>query len=522
MANQQDIEWATSFSPLLQRESKLPPLNELIAYTDHGGVISKHKKGHKYPGTTALDKLVSSQSLNDRTNAQALYADPIKLAYDELRTYCKAGSMEKLYQSWGNKERTLFRIYERYLNNEDFPMRPPKVEELSSILGIHGEKLKDRSILRAVIHYYLTHFMRLASDSRKWLADRLLHAINQLSSNQACPRSLQAWTASAALLFSVNADEALAKQYLDSGQGNFVIFCCQINISSHTSIASAVRFQSLCLQLERISMSGDHKVFNEILNEKDEKINSNWCVGAKSLEILINRAMNENAGLLPEGWADFIVDIGSHPDPALSSKRDHYHYWHWATPDQLDIARMAFVKRDLEVVFEYLKIAAERGQIGGHMVKPRVTFFKSLLRKGLIKDTRLFLGINVDHNLKHKMGKEQFWDLHSAGDPDLCILALKLADGINLTTGTKSFPMRFFPRDSEPFERIWTEFKPSRKRPIFNRNHFMIDEFIFGQYGETRQICIRKPHQGDWKRYIIDEILPDPFLGRVDWSHHNI
>jgi hypothetical protein len=212
-----------------------------------------------------------------------------------------------------------------------------------------------------------------------------------------------------------------------------------------------------------------------------------------------------------DDWCNIIVDLGCHPDPRLSGQA-FQRYWHWADSKQLDAARMAFVRRDLEIVFEYLRQAASQGQLGGHMVAPRVDFYKKLLRNRLIRDTRLFLGTSVHWNLRNRMKRDQFWDLHEAGDPDLCILALKLADNVNLTTGTKSFPMRFYRSDSTEFGRLWEQFSPKRRHPIFNRDHFKHD----------LPICIRKTHQGDWKWAVINQVLPDPFLGRVDWSHYDL
>lgn len=382
------------------------------------------------------------------------------------------------------------------------------------MLGTNGEFLKKTSVLRSAVYFFVRVYSELAIDAKNWLINRLSIEFTKLKKEGRCPRSLQTWVAVSSLLFSTNPANALAESYNRMPEKSFGWFASHVNLPEHSSLFSSTRLESLCIELRSLphQPEASHKdLLDRIFSEKDERIDRRWTVAAKCLEILVNRSIEELSGMPSDPWCDIIVDLGCHPDPKLSGQATQ-RYWHWANSRQIDTARMAFVRRDLEVVFEYLKQAAQRGQIGGHMVAPRVDFYRKLLRNRLIQDTRLFLGTNVDWELRTSMKRDQFWDLHEAGDPDLCILALMLADDVNLTTGTKSFPMRFYPSDSQEFRSLWGKFSPSRNYPVFKRHHFMHDS----------PVCIRKTHQGDWKWAVINQVLPDPFLGRVDWSHYNL
>jgi hypothetical protein len=411
----------------------------------------------------------------------------------------------------------VLRVYDRYWGNSDFPMDLPSWADLIEFLGDQGEKIKATSTLRSVIYFFMRLYSSLDGTTRDWLAAIISKAMATYDGPTKCPRSLESWMAARSLLFSGNPANSLAVDYNRMVDTSFTLYAIQINLPEHSSrdcLFASVRRTSLCLKLEQLPYFPDEshkKLLDQIRKEKDERIDQNWTVAAKCLEILVNRSIAGLDGMPSDPWCDIIVDLGCHPDPQLSGLAAH-RCWHWANSKQRDAARMAFVRRDLEIVFEYLRQAAQQGQIGGHMVGPRVDFYRKLLRNKLIRDTRLFLGTDVHRELRHQMRREQFWDLHEAGDPELCILALMLADGVNLTTGTKSFPMRFYPADSDVFRGIWQNFSPKRKHPTFSRHYFMHDT----------PACIRKAHQGDWKWAVINQILPTPFLGRVDWSHYDL
>jgi len=516
---EQELEWAVSLSGKIKKTDLLPALQYMVSYEDKDGALSQllhgslRYLGKVYQGTSSLThiakKIRSTQSSSNRVTG----TDRIDSIYQHL---CKTTpkKLSKLAKEIDGGERTILTLYLRYSKNNTFPLPKLDVKALKDLLGSTGKKLKETPILRILINIFITYYSDFCDKTRKWIAENCKKYLVVI---KPCPASMKSWTACAALLLSVNSAEAFARNFQESAETNFTLYASQRGVQQHTKLYTSIRLEVLCQKIKAVPMGAHAKVFDEITKQKNDAIDDIYCVGAKALEIIIDRCVEENSSSIPDKWADLIVDLGCHPNMQIANGAEHVRFWWWASQHELDIAKQAFVKRDLEVVFEYLRKAAQKGQMGGHMVAPRVDFFKSLLRNGLILDSRLFVGVNVHHELHEKLKHDQFWDLHAAGDSDLCIMALKLADGVSLTTGTKSFPMRFFPTPSKSFDLIWNDFSPTRKSPVFSRHHFMIDEF-----SSSGRLCIRKTHSGDWKWSVLNQVLPDSFLGRVDWTHHNL
>lgn len=522
MTRANDAKWALALPPELYQPLALPPLRQLVSFTDHSGDLGRAlgdsgQPGRTYPGASAISQL-GRGPLKEASNPEiGSSPDGVERLYARARELAGPDGALSLSQLLGIEGATaslVIRVFVRYWGTAGFPFAMPGISWLKSMLGGDGEALRVTSLFRSVIHFFMKLYVDLNPATRGWLAERIHSRLSSFENENACPRSLRSWYSTRQTLFSSNPAASVAQEFKLASDLSFAGNAARINLPEHYSLFASARLEALCQPLRDLPHQplDEHEDFlNELRREKDERIDQQWTVGAKCLEILVKRSVAEMDGMPPELWCDLIVDLGCHPDPQLSGQA-FQRYWHWANSKHLDAGRMAFVRRDLELVFEYLKQAAQQGQIGGHMVAPRVSFYKKLLRHRLIQDTRLFLGSNAHWTLRSRLKKDQFWDLHEAGDPDLCILALKLADGVNLTTGTKSFPMRFYPSTSEAFRELWDKFSASRQYPILGRHHFMHDS----------PICIRKTHQGAWEQAVIDDILPDPFLGRVDWSHYNL
>lgn len=523
MAMANDAKWAVSLPPRLHRPVVLSPLRQLVNFTDHSGELARAlgdsgDPGRTYPGASAISQLGRGAAAGHGEDSDGRSRpDGVERFYAEVCKHAgpdEALSLSRMLGIVGATPSLVMQVFVRYRGTAGFPCALPDLRGLKPMLGVDGEALQVTSLLRSVINFFMQLYVDLKPDTRSWLADRIHARLSNYKDESACPRSLRTWYSTRRILFSNDPAATLAEDFKLSSEALFGRYAAGINLPEHSSLFSSARLESLCQSLRDLPhqpLDSHQKLLDDLTREKDERIDQQWTVGAKCLEILVKRSLAEIDGMPPEPWCDLIVDLGCHPDPQLSGQA-FQRYWHWANSKHLDAGRMAFVRRDLEVVFEYLKQAAQQGQIGGHMVAPRVTFYKKLLRHRLIQDTRLFLGTNAHWTLRTRLKKDQFWDLHDAGDPDLCILALKLADGVNLTTGTKSFPMRFYPSNSKEFRELWDKFSAARQYPILGRHHFMHDS----------PICIRKTHQGAWEQAVVYDVLPHPFLGRVDWSHYDL
>ena len=523
MARPNDADWALSLPARLFRQVELSPLRQMVNFVDHSGELARilgdsGVPGRSYPGASAMSLLGhGAKTGSGSTVNTGSRPDAVERFYARISEQGSGGgdlSLTQLLAADGASPTLVMMVFVRFRKTLGFPYELPGLREVQLIVGDEGEKLKENSLLRSAIQFFMQFYADLSFGTLDWLAERIQTRLSSFTDETTCPRSIRIWYSVRQILFSSNSAARLAENFKLMSEMPFGRYAATINLPEHSGLFASARLEVLCQSLNELphQPSNAHReILDTLMQERNERIDQNWTVGAKCLEILVKRSVTEIDGLPPDPWCDLIVELGCHPDPQISGQA-FYRYWHWADSKHLDAGRMAFVRRDLEVVFEYLKQAANQGQIGGHMVAPRVTFYKKLLRHRLIQDTRLFLGTNPHWTLSKRMKKDQFWDLHDAGDPDLCILALKLADGVNLTTGTKSFSMRFYPSDSEEFRDIWEKFSASRQHPVFGRHHFMHDW----------PICIRKTHQGAWEQAVVYDVLPQAFLGRVDWSHYDL
>ncbi len=529
-----DIEWAINIK-LEQIPIELPPLDGMLEFIDYEGVVSKclgltnNGKPRKFRGIRTIKEIGSalttgSNSLPDTSDRN----DAVREHYDYILALVKNRNLkhsEQLINRNPRGRKLTLQVYERYLNVKGFPLRTPTADDFSVILKGVNLVEQDKSLIRPLIQIYIQHYTKLSADTVKRLASLIQFTLSQFKDVAKCPTSIKPWVSAASILFAVNADSNLAKNYLlikkSQNQYNLHLYGSELEISKHTTLFTAVELQVLCCQIEEIPMGEDYELFDQIAYEKNETINHNWTVGAKAVEILINRCQKENQSTIPDIWADRLVEIACHPDPALSSEAEQQKYWHWATPEQLDMARMAFVRRDLEVVFEFLRNQAVT-QKDGHMVNDRIDFYRKLMNNNLIKDTRLFLGAKLNRHLRSKFKDSQFWDVHDHRDKELCIIAFKMNDDFSFTTGTKSHPMRFYPNQSAYFDKIWNTFSVQTRQHALSQKLFEPDEQERDQWGQIIQNCKRKPHQGDWQWDVVKNILKSQFLGRVNWDHLNI
>lgn len=529
MPTEDDIIWATQIPERLKQGPVLKPLEELISYEDINGelaaVLGKEAKGNRiYPGAEAIRKLGGAYEMESGAAAAGrARPDLVDEWFETIKEKKQQGvitSFEDLIGIDGINADIVFKVFERYWKvgaeqGARLSFNLPNKNQLEGLIGPKGQQLEKRSTLRSAINFYMQLYRDLPTESRAWLASHIDIYLDHLGKDNDPPRSLRTWVESAKSLFVDPAAHRLASQYLKGSERNFRLFAHLKGIREHTGLFTATRLEAICQTLNSLPPTIENSQSDEtdaLINEKDQRIDDRWIVAAKATQILVQRSLKECEGLPPGDWSDLIVRLACHPSRELSGG-NFDRCWHWASSDELQCGRIAFIRRDLEVVFEYLRQAAREGQKGGHMVEPRINFYTQLLHKGLILDSRLFLGAMIDRTLRRSKRFKPFWAIHNiAGGNDLCIMALKLQDGVNLTTGTKSFAMRFYPEQSKDFKRIWGSFRLGSQIPHLARDRFMHD----------RPICIREVHNGNWTRDVIDNILTDPLLGRVDWSHHDL
>ncbi|WP_165072722.1 EH signature domain-containing protein [Desulfovibrio sp. ZJ200] len=198
-------------------------------------------------------------------------------------------------------------------------------------------------------------------------------------------------------LISTSGHKVLAKTALDTGQ-HLPEVADHYNIPLQNS-----RFYEKALlthylaRLNQLAPNEDAQILHEIVapGVYNIKLDHRFRFGHKIITTLMDKLID--AGREPSPlWRDVILHIAG--DPRIPPNSPSYSQW-WAAIDSKypQTMRGWLAKADLEL---FLRIMADYAKNQGNaalqrMYPERERFLRGLFKKGLIKETRLFLGRNV-------------------------------------------------------------------------------------------------------------------------------
>ena len=164
------------------------------------------------------------------------------------------------------------------------------------------------------------------------------------------------------------------------------------------------------IRIKQLSPNEDSEILREIVNSRDYeiKLNRRFRIGHQIVTWLMDKLMD--SGLQPsELWRDVILRIAG--DPRMPPHFKSFSKW-WTPIDLLrperkypQTMRGWLSKADLEL---FLKIMAQYANNQGYpalkrMYPERERFLRGLFKKGLIKETRLFLGSKLMRNVQNPL-----------------------------------------------------------------------------------------------------------------------
>jgi hypothetical protein len=246
-------------------------------------------------------------------------------------------------------------------------------------------------------------------------------------------------------------------------------------------------------KLQRIKFGTINEVFNEIVvtETKNIKIKGGIYLGAKALEILIKRSINEGHGKVPEEWAEWIERIGCSP-LVMQRSDDFSKWWSWANKKELQIAIAAVNAKNLEFFLSYLKTSIQ-GSEYAHQFTNRAKFLRKLLSEGKILDSRVMISPNdyQELNKKKEISSDSIGFLKHA-PRNTSVICLYCIDDVYIVEGTQNF--RF---------RAWINNFPVRG--LFEREKNSFDD---GTFRRTSNVPIMLTHDaaGNWMKKFKDHL----------------
>ncbi len=239
---------------------------------------------------------------------------------------------------------------------------------------------------------FLTHFARLPA--RETLGR---HVARILADGRLANGKSQKWRECRDWLFRADGPKQLVDQ-LRPGE-KLPAGAQRCGVPQPSSFYALAQQPYLFARLKKLPLTGDDaELFAEVREQAPDKFEAGTTVGVHALQILIRRALRENAGQLPDRWGERIAEFAS--DPRLPMRSPAFaQWWGWANDKELAVALSWFTGRDLETFINLLEASLE-GE-AANMFPRRGEFLRRLYRAGKIRRARLVLVEEAFRDLTH-------------------------------------------------------------------------------------------------------------------------
>lgn len=204
------------------------------------------------------------------------------------------------------------------------------------------------------------------------------------------------------------------------------------------------RFGAVCRaiyyldELRKIPVGSAHEVLDELLNSDVHKapFQDGMRVGHKALEIIIDRTVGEPG----EAWQGFVLKIAG--DPRIGARaRSFVEWWEPLKEQRIQKVRGWLSREDLRL---FLRAVEEYGRQSGdrelqRMFPARQKFLEGLHAQGLVRNTRLMLGLRAEYYIKQILGKEMLSSYSTLKNmTDKAVIYMDCGD-FHLIEGSHSF-----------------------------------------------------------------------------------
>jgi hypothetical protein len=392
------------------------------------------------------------------------------------------------------RERLLLSIYLEHLGRKDAKEWLPDFDNqvAASILGRSGQDWHSAR-RRQVTLLFFTHLGRFHALS--FLCARLLEAYNSAETTD--PKDVRTWSVYRGSLFHLSGPENISKQASETVR--FEQLMERFAIPKEGRFAEKLRQFVFLERMKAVRFGSVTPVFDEIERFRNERISSEFLLGSKALQIMVQRAAGEGAGKWPKEWSERIVRFGCDPRQGRASA-EAAKWWNWATESEFRLAQQGMIGLDLAFFIEFLKNSLS-GTGKEEQFKLRAWFLMRLFQTGKIKYARLVLNKADFHKLDPKYRNAAYGAARLVGTTDqTSIICLLCNDDIHLIEGTHNFGLRAFHRQF-PVSGFW---------------HLPDKEYSDRQLRNSPQDCpIFIRHAGNWIEKFINELRVE---FHVEWN----
>lgn len=336
------------------------------------------------------------------------------------------------------RERLLISLYTEYLGKKTARPWLPDLDYViaESILGKDGTKWH-MGRRRQVALLFFTHFDFITALS--YISARLSEAysLSEYLDTEPC----KTWHQHREKVFNIVGPEIISRQ----ANGNCRLAQLMENyaIPFEGRFAEKLRLFILLDGLKKAPLGRQVPEFYEIERYKSDRLSSNFLIGSKALQIMIQRVMDEGRGKWPAGdWQKWIVRFGCDPRHGQSSATGAK-WWGWATPAELQLAQTAITGLTIDFFIAFLKESLA-GTDKEDQFELRSTFLLALFESQKIRNARLLLNSYAYNNLPI-----QYRDRFNVAKllrttRETSIICLHCEDDIYLIEGTHNFGLRAF------------------------------------------------------------------------------
>ena len=259
------------------------------------------------------------------------------------------------------------------------------------------------------------------------------------------------------------------------------------------------------LRLKALEPNAEDPLLTEVRQEQvyTKYIRDKCRLGHEVIAILIDKL--REAGQAPcELWIDTILAIGG--DPRLPRSARSFQMW-WMVQGEARLQCMYewLSKIDLEL---FLQIC--RGYINDknrddmlRMYPAREEFLRGLFRKKLIRQTRLFLGYNVQNYVeRYYQGRKKLFSTKITGQPDLAVFYLDLGNA-HIVEGTFSFTLKIM--DRIPPTSVLAAYDDSVQVRLLGKG---LEEDYAGAFHSVHNLfCYRHDPSGRWRYEAVNALI---------------
>lgn len=416
-----------------------------------------------------IEKILYNPKKELEKKSKILDSKPISKNSNSLEkfiTSLKNGVPLTELQKQKNFHFLIFSTYNKYIDDQESKSWLPYFDKNVIDIIFENTKKITNNKLGQWSQFFLIYFNKIKRDSLDYLSKKLNDLYSRNSSDKPLNKSskkLKAWNKNYQLIFSINGPTKIAETLEKNQRISNLI--SKFDIPQESDYAKAIRSSAIIYKVKNCPLDQGIEDIEKAIENKETFYDNTKRIGAKTLEVLIERSKKENNGSLPKKWASYLIKLGCDPRmPRSSIEFDHW--WSWASDEQLRIAISAITEKTLGAFIKFLEESLSGTKYEDQFYKRR-DFILALFNTNKILDVRLVMSPqfydDIDNNLRdpHTVSI-----LTNKNKKEFSVICCQCVDNITIVEGTENFGLKVFSKNKPYFiDKLW---QPSKENGLFS------------------------------------------------------